>query len=67
MRPKRLYLRVKSDKHKNYLFIDEIQDISGFEKALRSLNLKDNFDIYCTGSNAGMLWEILQHILRADI
>jgi uncharacterized protein len=47
--------KVTSTKHKNYLFIDEIQDISGFEKALRSLNLKDNFDIYCTGSNAGML------------
>ena len=39
----------------NYLFIDEIQDIEGFEKALRSLALKDNIDIYVTGSNAKML------------
>ena len=39
----------------NYVFIDEIQDIEHFEKALRSFQLKDNFDIYCTGSNANML------------
>ena len=40
---------------KNYVFIDEIQDILDFEKALRSLVLKENLDIYCTGSNAKML------------
>lgn len=40
---------------KNYVFIDEIQDIIDFEKALRSLILRDNLDIYCTGSNAKML------------
>ena len=36
----------------NYLFIDEVQEIDGFERVLRSLYNKDNFDIYCTGSNA---------------
>lgn len=39
----------------NYLFIDEIQDIDGFEKALRSLVLNENCDVYITGSNAKML------------
>lgn len=39
----------------NYLFIDEIQEIEGFEKVLRSLVSEANFDIYCTGSNARML------------
>ncbi|HSH20534.1 MAG TPA: ATP-binding protein [Draconibacterium sp.] len=39
----------------NYLFIDEIQEIEGFEKALRSLLSDGFFDIYCTGSNANML------------
>lgn len=39
----------------NYIFIDEIQDISGFEKALRSFLLDENNDIYITGSNANLL------------
>lgn len=39
----------------NYIFIDEIQDIAGFEKALRSLLLDENNDVYITGSNATLL------------
>jgi len=39
----------------NCLFIDEIQDIEQFEKALRHFQAKNNVDIYCTGSNANML------------
>ncbi|WP_443938008.1 ATP-binding protein [Pedobacter sp. MW01-1-1] len=39
----------------NYIFIDEIQDIIDFEKALRSLLLDQKNDIYITGSNAKML------------
>lgn len=39
----------------NYLFIDEIQDIENFEKALRHLFAKKTFDLYCTGSNARLL------------
>ena len=39
----------------NYVFIDEIQDIALFEKALRHIQNKNNIDIYCTGSNAQML------------
>jgi hypothetical protein len=39
---------------KNYVFIDEVQEIKYFEKALREL-LVAEFDIYCTGSNAKML------------
>lgn len=42
-------------KKKYYLFIDEIQDITSFEKALRSLLLKGSFDIYISGSNANLL------------
>lgn len=50
------YINKESKGNKKiYLFIDEIQDIIGFEKALRSLQAKGNYDIYCTGSNAKLL------------
>ena len=50
------YINSKVDsRKKNYIFIDEIQDIEGFERVLRSLALNDNVDIYITGSNANML------------
>jgi hypothetical protein len=40
---------------KTYVFIDEIQDIENFGSALRSLLLKEDLDLYCTGSNANLL------------
>ncbi len=39
---------------KNYIFIDEIQEIDDFKVAIRSLALDDNNDIYITGSNSEM-------------
>lgn len=39
----------------NFLFIDEVQEIEQFEKALRSLLVTGNMDIWCTGSNSSML------------
>ena len=39
----------------NYLLIDEIQEITHFEKSLRSLLNEGGIDIYCTGSNADLL------------
>ncbi|MCX6188600.1 MAG: ATP-binding protein [Bacteroidetes bacterium] len=48
-------LENKSTTSKTYVFIDEIQDILNFEKALRSLLLLDDVDLYCTGSNANLL------------
>lgn len=38
-----------------YIFLDEIQKVMSFEKAVDSLYVKDNIDIYITGSNAYML------------
>lgn len=46
--------RVLKDK-KTYLFIDEIQTVVNFEKAINSLYLDKSLDIYLTGSNAYML------------
>lgn len=48
-------LKNKSKTEKTFVFIDEIQDIKEFEKALRSLLLYQDLDIYCTGSNANLL------------
>ncbi len=39
----------------NYLLIDEVQEIDGFENTLRSLNSDDECQIIITGSNAKML------------
>lgn len=36
----------------NYIFLDEIQMCGNFEKAVDSLFLKDNCDLYITGSNS---------------
>lgn len=48
-------LEHKSESNKTYVFIDEIQDIENFESALRSLLLREDLDLYCTGSNANLL------------
>lgn len=39
----------------NFLFIDEVQDVAGFERTLRSLQAAEACDIFITGSNATML------------
>ncbi len=39
----------------NILMVDEVQDIDGFEKALRHFQTTGDWDIYCTGSNAKLL------------
>ncbi len=48
-------IKRKEKKGKNYLFIDEVQEIKNWQKVIRSLNATGNFDIYCTGSNADLL------------
>lgn len=40
---------------KNYIFLDEIQNVKEFEKCINSLFLRENLDIYITGSNSYML------------
>lgn len=47
--------RVQGVDGKVYLFFDEIQEVSEWEKAINSLRVKLNCDIYITGSNAKLL------------
>lgn len=45
----------KKEGQKNYLLIDEIQEIDQFEKCLRSIQAKNEAEIFITGSNAKLL------------
>lgn len=47
----------------NYIFIDEIQNCPSFEKAVDSLLLKPDVDLYLTGSNAYFLSSELATLL----
>jgi len=42
-------------KGRRYLFIDEVQEISEWEKAVASFSKSEKYDIYLTGSNAHLL------------
>lgn len=46
--------RLVADKP-NYIFLDEIQNVAGFQRLVDSLYIKPNVDVYITGSNAYML------------
>lgn len=55
---KALYAYIKKRLRKEcmtYIFLDEIQHVERFPKVVDSLYIKDNVDIYITGSNAYML------------
>lgn len=61
-----LYDEIKRriDKNKkNYLLIDEVQDIDGFEHALRSVHSENLCQIIATGSNAKVLSSELSTML----
>ena len=58
MTAKQLYemLKIKlSDTERTYLFLDEVQEISSWEKAVNSINTDFDVDIYVTGSNSRMM------------
>ncbi len=44
-----------NNKKMNYIFLDEIQRVTDFEKCVNSLALKQYLDLYITGSNSYML------------
>lgn len=50
------YIKVRliSDKM-NYVFLDEVQNVPEFQRAVDSLYIKKNVDVYITGSNAYLL------------
>ena len=48
---------------KNYVFIDEVQKVEEFQRAVDSLYLNKNIDLYITGSNANLLSSELATLL----
>ena len=58
MSSKEMYLGIKmqmKDKECYYLLLDEVQEVSGWEKAINSLLEEENTDIYVTGSNSKLM------------
>lgn len=50
------YISSKIEEAKQYyVFLDEIQNVQDFQKAVDSLYIKENIDVYITGSNAYLL------------
>ena len=50
------YVNKQIDSKKQYyVFLDEVQNVSEFQKAVDSLYIKNNVDVYITGSNAYLL------------
>lgn len=64
--PDKLYAYIKErlvEGVMNYIFLDEIQQVSEFWQIVDSLYIKDNVDLYITGSNAYMLSSELATLL----
>lgn len=58
MTAKQMYDEMKgriSDKGRTYFFLDEVQEITGWEKAVNSLASDYDVDFYVTGSNSRMM------------
>jgi predicted AAA+ superfamily ATPase len=53
---------IKTDR-KNYVFLDEIQNVAEFEKLLEGLFVNPTIDLYVTGSNAYLLSSELATLL----
>jgi len=55
---KALYEYIESKKVKGkkaYVFLDEVQEVDGFEKLVNSLNSKGDTEVFITGSNSKLL------------
>ncbi|WP_418820686.1 ATP-binding protein [Ruminococcus sp.] len=58
MTAKQMYAQLKeqlSNNEKTYLFLDEVQEIKGWEKVVNSLASDFDVDLYITGSNSRMM------------
>lgn len=61
---KYIYDKITSDEEQYYIFLDEIQEVDGFERLVNGLAAKDNIDVYITGSNSKFLSSDIRTIFR---
>lgn len=61
---KYLYDRITDDDKRYYVFLDEVQEVDGFEKIVNGLNAKENVDVYITGSNSKFLSSDINTLFR---
>lgn len=61
------YIKENINKGKNYILLDEVQNVSMWEKAVNSLLVDIDCDIYITGSNAYLLSSELTTLLAGRI
>lgn len=61
---KYLYDRITDEDKRYYVFLDEVQEVGGFEKIVNGLNAKENVDVYITGSNSKFLSSDINTLFR---
>ena len=61
---KYLYDRITTEDKHYYVFLDEVQEVDGFEKIVNGLNAKENVDVYITGSNSKFLSSDINTLFR---
>lgn len=59
-----LYSRITNEDEEYYVFLDEIQEVKGFERIVNGLNKRPNVDVYITGSNSKFLSHDIITIFR---
>ena len=59
-----LYSQITSNTEPYYVFLDEIQEVDGFERIVNGLNKRPNVDVYITGSNSKFLSQEINTIFR---
>lgn len=61
------YIKEKANKNKLYILLDEVQNVTSWEKAINALLVDIDCDIYITGSNAYLLSSELTTLLAGRV
>ena len=61
---KYLYSRITDSGKKYYVMLDEVQEVSDFERIVNGLAAKENVDVYVTGSNSRFLSSDINTLFR---